>query len=111
MSDDITRMRQMLEAAVAGAQVRGDRGIAYDEGGLFFSVGDSGIEVALEQTSSGDLWRVREVFDIADTVNGGFRTVAGTVSVHHVGDELAVSKSAVMKMIERRIDSALDAVG
>ena len=110
MDKHASRLKSMLKATIEGALIGNASEIAYDEAGLVFSIGDSGIEIALEDSPSGARWRVRELYEVADVEEGGHHNVGATVILVHVGDEMIAAKAAVMRMIERRIDAVIDSI-
>lgn len=110
MDKHATKLKAMLHAALDGANVRNAGDVTYDENTLVFALGASGVEVVLEDSPEGGRWRVRELYEVADVEEGGHHNVAGTVSLVHVGDEMIAAKAAVMKLIERRIDTSIDAI-
>lgn len=110
MKNLLPRMHSLLKAALAGAGVP-DAQVGYDKAGAFFSLGQSGVEVAIERRDGRNwVWLVREIYDFADLEEGGHRPVGATVNVFKVGDEISAAKCAVMRVIEIRVDGGLDAV-
>lgn len=104
----VRRMRDYLaKAAEAGGFVADE--VVWMPQGRYMAVGGSGVEVALSSERSGSQsWAIREVYDVADLVDGGTRPVIETISMHPVGDEATVARSAALRAVERRIDLALD---
>jgi len=110
MKQHLTRMNALLKAGLEGVGVH-DRRVRYDQAERAFLLGDSGIAIALETPSSGAArWRVREVYLFADLEEGGEHPVGGTIEEVALGREMLAAKIAIMRMIERRIDGALDSV-
>jgi len=76
--------------------------------GRYYTVPDTGIDVALELGRNGEVWSLREVYDVSDLAEGGFKPVNETVSRVPVGQEMAMAKEAAMRAVERRVDKAID---
>lgn len=110
MEKHLTRMNALLKAGLAGVGIQ-DRQVRYDRNERAFALGESGIAVALEAPSSGPpRWRIKEIFLFADLKEGGEHPVGSTVAEIPLGREALAARTAIMRMIERRIDSALDSI-
>ena len=110
MSNPVEAMRAALNAIIPAAELGGDLALEWDDGGMFFTLGASSIEVAYEPGTAGGHWRVRSVSEVADVVEGGMSQVASTISVHAADDVVHASKAALIAVVAFRIDAAIDAI-
>lgn len=103
----VRTLRDLLGVAMEAAGVAKASDVDYDANGRFFLVEGTGVEIVLEKTG----WRVREAYDVADLKEGGTRVAEETVGVARIGEEGLAAKLAAMRVVERKIDGAIDEMG
>lgn len=107
MEKHLEQMKRYLIAGMAGAGID-RRDLSFSKGAQTFQIADAGVAVALGRTREGAAWKASESFEVADLREGGFRRVAETICTGRAGEEAAIAKKVLMRIIERRIDTAFD---
>lgn len=110
MNNPVDSMRGALNAIIPAAELGGDLALEWDDGGMFFILGSSSVEVAYESGTAGGHWRVRSVSEVADVVEGGMAQVASTLTVHPAEDVVHAAKAALLAVVAFRIDAAIDSI-
>jgi len=108
MEHHVRVMRGYLGAVMEAAGIAGPDDIKFETRGDFFTVAGTGVEVALGGSADKPCWIVREVYDIADLRDGGYRTVVETIEECPIQFDAKAAKLAAMRAVSRKIDLALE---